>query len=55
MVSMVTQNTRRWQPPAEYLAPHVADTVAGIVLGYRTAAQAATAPLANAAPMGGIR
>ena len=55
MVSMVTQNTRRWQPPAEYLAPHVADTVAGIILGYRTTAQAATAPLANAAPMGAIR
>ena len=55
MVSMVTQNTRRWQPPAEYLAPHVADTVAGIVLGYRTAAEAATAPLANAAPMGALR
>jgi hypothetical protein len=54
-VSMVTQNGRRWQPPAEYLAPHVADTVAGIVLGYRTAAQAAAFPLANAAPMSATR
>jgi UDP-N-acetylglucosamine 2-epimerase (non-hydrolysing) len=55
MVSMVTQSARRWQPPAEYLAPHVADTVAGIVLGYRTAAQAAAFPLANAAPMSATR
>ncbi len=35
MVSIVTHENRRWQPPSEYLAPHVADTVAGIVLGYR--------------------
>ncbi|MGC1686525.1 MAG: UDP-N-acetylglucosamine 2-epimerase (non-hydrolyzing) [Candidatus Acidiferrales bacterium] len=55
MVSLVTQNTRRWQPPAEYLSPHVSDTVAGIVLGYRIAAQDATFPLANAAPMSATR
>jgi UDP-N-acetylglucosamine 2-epimerase (non-hydrolysing) len=37
MVSIVTRENRRWQPPAEYLAPHVADTVVRIVLGYRDA------------------
>ena len=35
VVNVVTQNTRNWQPPAEYLTPHVANTVARIVLGYR--------------------
>jgi UDP-N-acetylglucosamine 2-epimerase (non-hydrolysing) len=55
MVSLVTQETRRWQPPDEYLAPHVANTVSKIVLGYRTAILEATAPLMNAALMGAIR
>jgi len=34
-VNLVTRENRRWQPPPEYLAPHVANTVAGIVLGFR--------------------
>lgn len=43
MVSVVTKESRRWQPPAEYLVPHVADTVAKIVLGYRAGQSAAAA------------
>ena len=35
MVNMVVSEKRTWNPPAEYLAPHVAGTVARIVLGYR--------------------
>ena len=35
LVGMVTAQGHGWQPPAEYLADHVAATVARIVLGYR--------------------
>ena len=34
-VRMVTSQTVPWDPPAEYLAPSVAETVCRIVLGYR--------------------
>jgi UDP-N-acetylglucosamine 2-epimerase (non-hydrolysing) len=34
-VEIVTEGSRRWQPPPEYLMPHVADTVIRIVLGFR--------------------
>lgn len=34
-VEQVTSNERPWTPPAEYLATNVAETVRGIVLGYR--------------------
>ena len=33
-VSANTAGTPRWTPPQEYLEPHVAATVTGIVLGY---------------------
>jgi UDP-N-acetylglucosamine 2-epimerase (non-hydrolysing) len=48
MVNMVTNNSRSWQPPAEYLATDVADTVARIVLGYRP--QYSEEPVARASP-----
>ncbi|MCX6376755.1 MAG: UDP-N-acetylglucosamine 2-epimerase, partial [Armatimonadetes bacterium] len=35
LVDMVTKQKGKWQPPAEYLAENVADTVCRIVLGYR--------------------
>jgi UDP-N-acetylglucosamine 2-epimerase (non-hydrolysing) len=35
LVRMVTSQKHGWTPPAEYLAEHVAATVARIVLGYR--------------------
>lgn len=35
MVQMVTENPVRWQPPAEYLARNVADTVCRVVLSSR--------------------
>lgn len=35
LVAMVTERRGRWQPPAEYLASEVADTVCRLVLGYR--------------------
>jgi UDP-N-acetylglucosamine 2-epimerase (non-hydrolysing) len=34
-VRMVTAQSGRWNPPEEYLAPAVAETVCRIVLGYR--------------------
>jgi len=34
-VRMVTALSSRWKPPAEYLAPAVAEAVCRIVLGYR--------------------
>lgn len=42
-VAFVTRRPAAWDPPQEYLAEHVADTVARIVTGYRTpdAAEAA--------------
>jgi UDP-N-acetylglucosamine 2-epimerase (non-hydrolysing) len=35
LVRQVTQAPTSWTPPAEYLAPHVAQTVGRIVLGFR--------------------
>jgi len=35
MVNLVMNEKRSWRPPEEYLAPHVANTVARLVLGYR--------------------
>lgn len=35
LVKLVTANKGRWNPPSEYLAEHVADTVCRIVLSYR--------------------
>jgi UDP-N-acetylglucosamine 2-epimerase (non-hydrolysing) len=35
LVELVTQQSRSWQPPEEYLLPDVANTVARIVLGFR--------------------
>jgi UDP-N-acetylglucosamine 2-epimerase (non-hydrolysing) len=35
MVNLVMHGKRSWRPPEEYLAPHVANTVARLVLGYR--------------------
>jgi UDP-N-acetylglucosamine 2-epimerase (non-hydrolysing) len=35
LVEMVTGESRDWQPPAEYLAKHVAATVCRILLGFR--------------------
>jgi UDP-N-acetylglucosamine 2-epimerase (non-hydrolysing) len=35
MVNLVTREKRSWHPPEEYLAPHVASTVARLVLGCR--------------------
>jgi UDP-N-acetylglucosamine 2-epimerase (non-hydrolysing) len=37
MVNLVTRDAPNWQPPDEYLTPHVANTVARIVLGFRPA------------------
>lgn len=34
-VRLVTSETTGWQPPVEYTAPHVAETVARIVTGFR--------------------
>ena len=34
-VRMVTAQNSRWNPPEEYLAPAVAETVCRITLGYR--------------------
>lgn len=34
-VGLVTAGERRWDPPREYLAPAVAETVCRIVIGYR--------------------
>jgi UDP-N-acetylglucosamine 2-epimerase (non-hydrolysing) len=48
MVNMVTNHSRSWQPPVEYLASHVANTVARIVLGYRV--QGPEEPMARTAP-----
>jgi len=42
-VRMVTAQQTRWQPPPEYVAPSVAETVCRIVLGYRMADAAETA------------
>lgn len=54
IVNMVTSEKTAWNPPEEYLAPHVADTVARIVLGYRNehpenhpASSASAAPIAS--------
>jgi len=35
MVNLVTREKRSWHPPEEYLTPHVASTVARLVLGCR--------------------
>jgi UDP-N-acetylglucosamine 2-epimerase (non-hydrolysing) len=35
MVNLVMREKRSWRPPEEYLVPHVANTVARLVLGYR--------------------
>lgn len=35
-VGIVTRESTTWQPPSEYLVPHVADTVIRIVLGLST-------------------
>ena len=35
LVELVTGERRDWQPPAEYLARHVGDTVCRILLGFR--------------------
>lgn len=35
LVRFVTQETASWIPPAEYLVPNVAETVARLLLGYR--------------------
>jgi UDP-N-acetylglucosamine 2-epimerase (non-hydrolysing) len=35
-VRLVTSQAGAWRPPAEYLEPHVAETVCRIVLGFRT-------------------
>jgi UDP-N-acetylglucosamine 2-epimerase (non-hydrolysing) len=34
LVKMVTETSRNWKPPAEYLAPNVAATVCRILLGF---------------------
>jgi UDP-N-acetylglucosamine 2-epimerase (non-hydrolysing) len=34
-VRVVTAQSGRWEPPAEYLAPAVAETVCRIILGFR--------------------
>jgi len=34
-VNLVMHEKRSWRPPDEYLAPHVANTVARLLLGYR--------------------
>jgi UDP-N-acetylglucosamine 2-epimerase (non-hydrolysing) len=35
VVRFVTEETTSWIPPQEYLVPHVAETVARLLLGYR--------------------
>jgi UDP-N-acetylglucosamine 2-epimerase (non-hydrolysing) len=44
IVNMVTREKPGWNPPEEYLAPHVAATVAGIMLGYRSERAGASPP-----------
>jgi UDP-N-acetylglucosamine 2-epimerase (non-hydrolysing) len=47
MVNLVTAEKRSWRAPAEYLLPHVSDTVARIVLGHRSEAPDASAALST--------
>jgi UDP-N-acetylglucosamine 2-epimerase (non-hydrolysing) len=35
LVDLVTRGRRKWQPPPEYMAENVSDTVCRIVLSYR--------------------
>ena len=35
LTELVTSQTHSWEPPAEYLTPHVAATVCRLLLGYR--------------------
>jgi UDP-N-acetylglucosamine 2-epimerase (non-hydrolysing) len=55
LVGMVTQETRGWGPPPEYLATNVSDTVARIVLGFRLGSQERAPLMVNAAMVGALR
>jgi UDP-N-acetylglucosamine 2-epimerase (non-hydrolysing) len=51
-VAFVTRHQTRWQPPREYLADHVAETVCRIVAGYRIADPAELSWRRRLAPSG---